>query len=139
MTKNYELGALILRVVLGITFLVHGAAKFQMGLGNVSGFFESLELPGFMAYLVAVIELVGGALLILGISTRIVSILLGLIMLGAIVKVKLAGGFMGDGKGAGYELDLALLAISAYLGLSGSSLYAVERLWKRTDSAAVQG
>ncbi|MCZ8519782.1 MULTISPECIES: DoxX family protein [Paenibacillus] len=136
--KRYEVGALILRVVLGLTFLIHGVSKFQMGLGNVSAFFDSMGLPGFMAYLVAVIELAGGAALILGIGTRVVSILLGLVMLGAILKVKLAGGFMGDGQGAGYELDLALLAMAAYLGLSGSSLYAVDRLWSRSESAAAQ-
>ncbi|WP_349410753.1 DoxX family protein [Pseudalkalibacillus sp. SCS-8] len=125
MMKN-EIGALILRVTLGIIFFVHGLMKFQGGIENVAGWFSSIGLPGFMAYVVAIIELVGGIALILGLGTRIVSALLAIIMVVAILKVKLSAGFLGNGESAGYEFDLALLAMSVYLGLSGSKLFAVD-------------
>jgi putative oxidoreductase len=35
----------------GITFAVHGCSKFQMGLGNVAGWFESIGIPGVLAWL----------------------------------------------------------------------------------------
>ena len=113
--KKNDVGTVILRLVLGLTFFIHGLSKFQGGLGNTAGFFESLGIPGFLAYAVAVIELIGGILLILGIGTRIISVLFAVIMLGAIFTVKLSAGFLGNGQMAGYELELALLAMSIFL------------------------
>jgi putative oxidoreductase len=120
MNRN-DAGAFVLRVILGLTFFIHGLSKFQGGLGNTAGFFESLGIPGFLAYVVAFIELIGGIMLILGIGTRIVSVLFAVIMLGAIFKVKLSAGFLGDGQMAGYELDLALLAMAIFLAIANSS------------------
>nr|WP_315616965.1 DoxX family membrane protein [Alkalihalobacillus sp. MEB130] len=48
MLLKYEMGALLLRVVLGATFFLHGLAKFRGGLENTALFFESLGLPGFL-------------------------------------------------------------------------------------------
>ena len=120
MNRN-NAGAFVLRVVLGLIFFVHGLSKFQGGIGNTVGYFESLGILGFLAYVVASIELIGGIMLILGIGTRIVSILFAVIMLGAIFTVKLSGGLLGDGQMAGYELDLALLAMAIFLAIAGSS------------------
>ncbi|MBM7586177.1 putative membrane protein YphA (DoxX/SURF4 family) [Bacillus pakistanensis] len=128
MLRKYEIGAFILRILLGFTFFIHGLAKFQDGIENTVGFFESIGLPGFSAYVVAGIELIGGIALILGIGTRVISVLLALIMIGAIFKVKLAGGFLGNGQMAGFELDLALLAISAYLALTNRSAFALDNV-----------
>ncbi len=72
MNKNVEIGSLIIRLVLGFTFLVHGFQKWQGGIENTVGFFDSLGIPGFMAYIVATIELVGGILIILGLATRVI-------------------------------------------------------------------
>lgn len=130
MNKNYEAGSLILRLVLGITFLVHGVIKFQSGLDNIAGWFQSIGLPGFAAYAIAIIEAAGGIALIAGLGTRVVSALFGLIMLGAIFKVKLAAGFAGNGQMAGYELDLVLLAIAIHLLINGSRLYSLGSLFK---------
>ncbi|MBA2874744.1 DoxX family membrane protein [Thermaerobacillus caldiproteolyticus] len=71
-----------------------------------------------MGYGVALLEVVGGIALIIGIGTRLVAVLFALLMVGAIVKVKFAAGFLGNGETAGWEFDLALLAISVYLAFS---------------------
>ncbi|KXH78338.1 DoxX family protein [Sporosarcina sp. HYO08] len=126
MGSRYEWSLLILRVVLGITFLIHGVAKFQMGLGNVAGWFESIGILGFLGYVVAFIELFGGIALIFGIGTRVVSVLIALVLLGAIFKAKLSLGFMGS-EAAGYELDVALLSIAGVLLISGSQLFALDK------------
>ncbi|WP_339229712.1 DoxX family protein [Oceanobacillus sp. FSL K6-2867] len=120
MTKN-EAGSVILRIVLGITFFIHGLDKFQAGIGNIAGYFESLGIPGFLAYIVAFIELIGGIALILGIGTKIVSVLIAIIMLGAIFTAKLSLGFLD-----GYELDIALLAISIYLILADRTPFSLD-------------
>ncbi|MGW9100397.1 DoxX family protein [Priestia megaterium] len=127
MENKYELSALILRVVLGITFFIHGVVKFQGGIENTVGWFSSIGLPGFLAYAVALIEVVGGLALVLGLFTRLVSILFALLMIGAIVKVKLAVGFLGNGQMAGYELDLAFLAMAVSIAITGSKAYALDQ------------
>ncbi|WP_018394431.1 DoxX family protein [Bacillus sp. 37MA] len=116
----------LLRIVLGISFFVHGLVKFQGGIGNTVGWFESIGIPGFLAYVVGTIELVGGIALILGLGTRIVSALLVVVMIGAILKVKLAIGFLGSAEMAGYELDLAFLVIALFLTINGSKLWSVD-------------
>ena len=68
--------------------------KFQGGIENTAGWFASIGIPSFMAYVVGVIELVGGIALIIGLGSRVLSALLALIMLGAILKAKLSLGFL---------------------------------------------
>lgn len=123
--KSYSsVGQVILRVVLGIIFLAHGLDKFQSGISNISGFFESIGVPGYMAVVVAVIETVGGIALILGAATRIVSMLLAFILLVAIFTAKISAGFLG-----GYELDVALMAIAVSLAITGSNLWSIDSLF----------
>jgi putative oxidoreductase len=131
--KN-EIGAFILRLTLGALFLIHGIVKFQGGIENVVGWFSSMGLPGFMAYVVALLEIIGGAALIVGLGTRIVSALFALIMIGAILKVKLSVGLMGNGQMAGYELDLGFLAMAVYLGINGSKLLSISQIFSQEDS-----
>lgn len=117
MNKN-DVGNVILRVVFGLTFFIHGLAKFQGGISNTVAFFDSIGVPSFLAYLVALVELIGGLFLVFGLGTRIISVLFALIMLGAIFTAKLSLGFLGDGQMAGYELEVILLAISVYFILA---------------------
>ena len=133
MLKN-EIGALILRITLGAIFFIHGVVKFQGGIENTAGWFESLGLPGATAYGVALLEIIGGILLIIGLATRLVAALFALLMIGATVKVKLAIGFLGNGQMAGYELDLAFLAIAVYLVINGSKLFSLSKLIFHRDS-----
>jgi putative oxidoreductase len=134
MLKKFEVSTLILRVVLGVTFFIHGLVKFQGGIENIVGWFDSIGLPGSMAYGVALLEMIGGILLIVGLGSRIVSALLVLLMLGATVKVKLAGGFLGNGQGAGYELDLALAAMALFIAINGSKMFALDSLIFKKDN-----
>lgn len=140
MKNNYELGALILRLVVGVSFFIHGLSKFQGGIENTVGWFESIGLPGFLAYAVAFIEVVGGIALVLGLFTRAISALFALLMAGAIIKVKLAAGFLGNGQMAGYELDVAFLAMAISLAITGSKFYALDQLvfkGKKTENKTI--
>ena len=137
MSSKNEVGALILRLVLGITFFVHGFVKFSGGIENQVSWFSSIGLPGFLAYVVAIIELVGGFALIIGLGTKVISALLAIIMIGATLKVKLSLGFLGNGQMAGYELDVALFAMAAYLAINGSKLLSLNQLISKEDSKDV--
>jgi putative oxidoreductase len=123
MSNRNEIGTLLLRIVLGLVFFANGFAKFQGGIGNTAGWFESIGIPGFLAYAVGTIELVGGIAIILGLGTRIVSLLFGIIMAGAIFTVNLSAGFLN-----GYVLDLVLLVLAVHIVLNGSKLYSLDQL-----------
>ena len=131
-------GAVILRIILGVMFFIHGVVKFQGGIENTAGWFGSIGLPSFMAYAVASLEVIGGILLVAGLGTRIISSLFVLLMLGAIIKVKLAAGFLGNGKMAGYELELAYLTMSLFLVINGSSQFSIAHLFEKKESSQTQ-
>src|SRR5215203_4054473 len=104
-------GFTVLRLIVGIVFVVHGGQKLLvMGFGGVAGFFGSLGVPapGLFAVLVTLVEVLGGLALIVGLLTRLAAILLALDMLVAILTVHLPNGlFASEG---GYEFPLVLLA-----------------------------
>ena len=77
-------GALLLRLGLGVMAMAHGFLKvFVFTIPGTVGFFESLGYPAFMAYAVIAGELLGGAALIAGMQTRLVSIAMIPILIGA--------------------------------------------------------
>ncbi|PKG23332.1 DoxX family protein [Niallia nealsonii] len=117
------IGTLFIRFVLGIIFFMHGLTKMQNGIENTAGFFTSLGLPGFSAYLVAGIELIGGLLIIIGLGTRIIAVLFAAIMLGAILMVNGSNGFVG-----GYEFELSLLAMSLFLVFNQAQVFALDNI-----------
>ena len=76
--------AFALRVSLGVMFVAHALLKvFVFTVPGTVQFFGSLGLPAVVAYATIAAELIGGALLILGVRTRWVALALVPIMLGA--------------------------------------------------------
>lgn len=124
-TRNMELGLLITRLVLGFIFLIHGITKFQ-GMEETQSYFVSLGLPGAMATIVGLVEFFGGIFLIIGLFTRIISLLFVFVLAVAIFTAKAETGFLG-----GYELDVALIGMGITLAVAGSRYAAVDRLFRR--------
>ncbi|WP_335872429.1 DoxX family protein [Bacillus sp. 2205SS5-2] len=135
MSNKTEIGLLLARVVLGAIMLTHGIDKF-MNMDMVVGMFTDMfELPAFLAYVTAIIEVVAGISLILGLFVEISAALLGLVMMGAMVTVKFQLGFFGNGQMAGWELDLALLGLAFVLTFGGSRLFALSSIIGKDSSA----
>jgi putative oxidoreductase len=136
LSKYHSLAPLVIRVTVGVIFLLHGLSKFGLfgggGIEGVVGMFGGMgmPLPGVTAPLVAVVEAVGGLALILGIGTRIAALLLSVVMLVAIVAVKLPmapNPIAAAGPMPGYELDLALLAGLVALIILGAGTASLDR------------
>jgi putative oxidoreductase len=117
--KLQSCGLTVLRVVVGIVFLMHGYQKlFHMHINGVAGFFGHLgiPLPQVAAVVVTLLEFGGGILLIAGVGVRVLAPLFAIDMLVAILTAHLRNGFMGPG---GFEFPLTLLASAVCLALSG--------------------
>ena len=66
--RRIDVAAVVLRTAVGVMFIAHAALKyFVFTLPGTVKFFESLGLPGALAYLTFAAELVGGALLVAGV------------------------------------------------------------------------
>ena len=103
-TSTAPYAALLLRVSLGIMFLAHVSLKlFVFSVPGFVGYFASLGLPAALAYAVIALELFGGIALILGIYAPWVALPLALEMLGTIVFVHGANGWLFANKGGGWE------------------------------------
>jgi len=125
----------IVRILFGVMFMAHGIAKLQMGLSNVAGWFNSIGLPGQLGYVVALLELIGGILIIVGFATRYISIAYILLMAGAIISTKLPMGLLGDGKAPGFELELAYMLIALFLIVEPKKGWGIDRLFGRSANA----
>ena len=125
-------GVTILRVVVGVVFLVHGAQKlFVIGIPGVASFLGSLGVPVPMlsALVVSCVELVGGLVLVLGLFTRWAAIPLAVDMAVALLTVHLRGGFYVP---KGFEFVLTLLGASLALACLGSGALSLDTVLARS-------
>ncbi|MBS0563161.1 MAG: DoxX family protein [Proteobacteria bacterium] len=125
-TATADLAALILRVAVGTLFVLHFGLKFFVftPTGTVQ-FFQSLGLPGPFAYLIMAAELIGGLSLIAGFKTRLVSLALIPILLGAIATVHFAPGFFFMNQGGGWEFPAFWIVALVVQALLGDGAYAL--------------
>ncbi|NUT93320.1 MAG: DoxX family protein [Saccharothrix sp.] len=130
MVRVSDGAALLGRIGVGAVFVAHGWQKFtEWGLSGTAQAFEGMgvPLPTVSAWFAALVELVGGALLIAGAALPVVGVLLLVDMLGALFIVHLPNGLLGQG---GYELVLTLGVAALALGFNGGAL-TVDRLIRR--------
>ena len=126
MSTNSDYAALALRLSSGALFIAHGLMKvFVFTIPGTVGYFESLGLPGFFAYLTIAAEVLGGLALILGVATRAVALALIPVLLGA-TWVHAGNGWVFSSEGGGWEFPLFWAVIQAAIALLGSGAYALK-------------
>lgn len=128
-----DVGLLILRVVVGLLFVGHGAKTLfgwfgGYGIKGTAGWMESIGVkPGvLMAVLAGLSELLGGLLLALGLWVWIAAALIIVPMLVAIFKVHGRNGLWATSNG--YEYNLVLIAVAVAIALIGAGEYSIDAL-----------
>jgi putative oxidoreductase len=129
------LALLVMRLVLGIIMIAHGYSKVFGGLHHHVQFVSSLGLPGWLAYLSAAAEFLGGILVIVGLLTRCAALAIAIDLTVAIVKVHWHNGLLGNG---GYQFPLALATIAFALIFFGAGPIALEALRGGVGSGRVR-
>ena len=111
-TSTALYGLLLLRLSLGVLFLAHAMLKLRVfTVAGTVKYFESLGLPGFVAYITIAAELGGAAALVFGIWPRYVALLLVPLILGTIITVHGKNGWLFTNKDGGWEFP-ALWAVA---------------------------
>ncbi len=127
---NPDLGLAILRVVVGVIFIAHGAPKIFGGMEGTAGFLGSLgiPLPIVAAWMIGLLEFLGGIALIAGFLVTPIALLLTTHMLIGILLVHAANGFyvVGPEAQGGVEFNLLLGASLLMLVFGGPGLAALD-------------
>jgi len=117
--------ALALRLALGVMAAAHGLLKVLVfTLPGTVAFFESLGLPGFLAYVTAFAEIAGGAALIVGFQVRWVALALIPVLLGATWAHAGNGWLFTSAKG-GWEYPAFLTVAALVQALLGAGVFAL--------------
>jgi len=130
-------GLLLIRVALGVVFVMHGWMKLTvLGLAGTAGFFGSvgIPLPMLNAVLVTALEFGGGLLFILGAGTRIIGALQVMSMAVAVLTVHGPNGFFLPN---GYEFALTLGLVSLAVVFTGPGRYSVDAWLSRRPGSTV--
>ena len=127
-----RLAVLILRLSLGVVFVMHGSQKLLGafgggGIAGVTGMLTKLgmEPAHILAWVLSITEFVGGVCLILGFLTRFWAAGLVIDMAVAVFKVHLVNGFFASKNG--FELPLALGIMALAITLTGPGSLSVDR------------
>lgn len=118
----------VLRIVVGVMFLMHVSGKFRVGAGAVAAniFAKNGVEPALLwAYVVMFLESVGGACLIIGLFTRFFAAALAIEMLVALLAVHLPKGYAAGAGGFEYVLMIGVVCFA--IAIAGGGPYSVDR------------
>lgn len=127
MSKTYpSYAALLLRVTTGVLFVAHGLLKLLVftPAGTV-GYFQSLGLPGPIAYPIMALETLGGLALLVGFHTRWISLIFAVELIAAAIFGHAANGWMFANTGGGWEFPVFWAVVMIALALLGDGAYAL--------------
>lgn len=123
-----DAGELVLRLGLGIVFIGHGWSKLQKPAAFAAQL-RPLRVPAplLFAWVVALLETVGAALVIVGLATRVMALGLSINMLVALVTVRIGKiPFLSGPEGEGWDFELLLLVSSLALVFTGAGRFAFD-------------
>lgn len=126
--RSTDLAAALLRVTNGALFVAHGLLKvFVFTIPGTVGYFESIGLPGVLAYLTILAEVGGGLALLAGFKVKPISLILALVLVGAGYFGHGANGFFFSNANGGWEYPAFWAIVMVAQALLGAGAYAIDR------------
>jgi len=124
-SSSTDLGIAALRISLGVMWVAHALLKLLVfTLPGTAQFFTSIGFPGFLAYPVFAVELLGGGALLLGLYARQVALVP---VMAVAAWVHVPNGWVHTSPGGGWEYPVFLIAASISLWLLGDGTGAIKR------------
>ena len=122
--RTAPFGILLLRLTAGLALLAHSfyLKIFVFSMAGTAGFFESLGLPGFLAWLTLFVEIITGLMLVFSVKPRLAALIAVPGMMGA-VWAHSGNGWLFSNADGGWEYPLfwALVLLSIALLGDGSA------------------
>jgi putative oxidoreductase len=128
-SRTAPYAALVLRVALGVMFIAHALLKYYVfTLAGTVKFFESIGLPGPLAYVTFWAELIGGALILAGAGSRWAAAALVPLLIGA-TWAHAGNGWLFSAANGGWEYPAFLTIAALTQALLGDGKFAVSALF----------
>lgn len=124
--KPVDIAFLLIRLVVGIAFMIHGYGKIQNPLAWMG---PDSTIPGFLQGLAALSEFGGGLALVLGLLTSLACFGITCTMIAAVYlhAVVMKDPFVNTQGGGSYELGLVFLVISILFMVAGPGRYSLDK------------
>lgn len=149
--KVQQWSLLPLRLIVGYGFIAHGYAKLVRCPDNFTAVLRAIGVPQphVMSWITIIIELVGGAAVLLGVFVGFAMLPMAAVLVTAMLAVHLPYGFTSIKLQAitphgpqfgppGYEVDLLYLACMVTLALAGAGPFTVDALVRKRATAVVK-
>ncbi|HUK50045.1 MAG TPA: DoxX family protein [Terriglobales bacterium] len=121
--------ALLLRVVVGVTMVMHGYPKLKNPKQTI-GWTKGLGVPVVATWLAIILEFFGGIALIIGLIVPIVAFFIMLEMIGnvSLKKTKMKSPYIAGQNPAAYEIDITYLLLAVTLIVLGAGIFSIDAL-----------
>jgi putative oxidoreductase len=137
LSPRVSIAMVILRIVVGASFIMHGAPKLAHPMSWDGPTGPLPGVPGILQLIICFAENIGGWCIIAGLLTPLFAFLLSCDMFVVVFIVKMGHGLPYVAKGPTYEIEAHLLAGALILLLCGPGLYSIDAVlksvWKRRN------
>ncbi len=123
LTDQRDVGILVLRFAVGVLLAKHGYPKLVTP-ADTKKWLSGVGIPAILGSLIGVLELLGGAFLVIGLLTPVVGFLFSLQFIGILLQ----GKKLGKKSFGDYEKDLFYLGTAIAFIFLGGGMYSVDRL-----------
>jgi putative oxidoreductase len=119
--------ALLLRVVVGVSMVMHGYPKLKNPKQAVQ-WTKGMGVPAIATYLAITLEFFGGIALVIGLIVPIVAFFIALEMIGIIVmkKTKMKATYLTRQNASSYEIDILYLLLAITLLVLGAGALSID-------------
>jgi len=126
--RQIDLGIALLRISFGVMLIAHSIVLkyFVYSLAGTAQFFQSIGLPGPLAYAVFAVEAIAGIALVLGVGTRYAAAATVPVLLGAL-WVHSGNGWVFSAQHGGWEYPLYLAVLAVAQIILGEGAFALSR------------